>query len=560
MPATVVQSGDYTLELDTGFDVGSFRLDDPVKGVLDNTTYPLGPTTQFADITEFVTSVNYMRGRKKEDDQFGAGTMSFSMLDQTGILGPYDSTSPYYDPANNQPGLAPMRQVRLKRNNTYLFTGIVVGYNYTFELAGPNRVDVECADEFYKLAQTFMDEYNVSSETSGQRITSVLALPEVDYIGSTDIDTGTVNLGHDSPYTVPQGTNTLTYLQQINDAEQGRLFVAADGEIVFQPRIGNTLSAPVINFNDIGTGAKYDDLTVEFDADYVINRAYIEALDGKNATATDAGSIAKYFTQTRSITNSLLHEQDEIDDLAAYFIKPEPQPRYTDISTSFSRLTSLQRDTVATIEIGDTISIEKTIPGLNSQIATELSIEGIQGEIDVATGHRVTFYTSPTTIVYELILDDAQYGVLDSNNVLAAVSPPVIIEPEMITIGFDTVSPSDLSIQYFGTVPDNPTTTANQRRIYFTEAGTITAADLMTIATGVVGTAESWQFYIRHNDTTDHLIATVSAATALRRFSNAALSIAVAANDFIECRLTSPTWGTNPTNVLGGGYFKFVPA
>lgn len=418
MPETVVQSGTYTLELDTGWDIGSFRLDDATKGVLDNTTYLLGPTTQYADITEFVTNISYMRGRKKQDDQFGAGTMSFTMLDQTGILGPYDSTSPYYDPANSQPGLAPMRQVRLKRDSTYLFTGIVTGYNYVFELAGPNRVEVECADEFYKLAQTFMDEYNVNAETSGQRITSVLALPEVDYTGATDIDTGTVNLGHASPYTVPQGTNTLTYLQQINDAEQGRLFMAADGELVFQPRIGNTLSAPVISFNDLGTAAKYDDLTVEFDADYVINRVYVEALDGDSSTDSDAASIAKYFTQTRSITNSLLHEQGELDALAAYLLEPEPQPRYTDVSTTFASLTSLQRDTVATIEIGDTISIEKTIPGLGSPLASELSIEGIQGDINVATGHRITFYTSPTTIVYELILDDAIYGVLDSTNVL----------------------------------------------------------------------------------------------------------------------------------------------
>jgi hypothetical protein len=49
--STVVQSGNYTLELDTGFDVNSFRLDDTTKGVLNNTTYLLGPSTQFADIT-----------------------------------------------------------------------------------------------------------------------------------------------------------------------------------------------------------------------------------------------------------------------------------------------------------------------------------------------------------------------------------------------------------------------------------------------------------------------------------------------------------------------------
>ena len=418
MTSSVVQSGDYLLELDTGFQVDAFTLDDSTKGVLDNTSYVLDGTTQFADITPFTQNIVYSRGRRKTDYQFGAGVMAFTMTDDTGILGPYDSSSPYYDPANNEPGLAPMRTVRLSRDGEYLFVGVVTGYTYDFQLAGPNIVNVQCADEFYKLAQTQLDEYNVSPETSGQRITSVLALPEVDYQGTTSIATGTVNLGHDSAYTVPQGTNTLAYLQQINQAEQGRLFVARDGTVTFQKRIGQTLSAPVISFKDDGTGAKYDAVEVEFDADNVINRAYVRGLDGTEATDSDAGSISKYFTQSFSITDSLLHEQTSIDDLAAYLLEPSPQPRYTSVSTSFAALTSLERDDVSTIDIGDTISIHKQIPGLGSEIATELAVEGIQGIINVASGHRITFYTSPTTIVYELILDDATYGVLDSTNVL----------------------------------------------------------------------------------------------------------------------------------------------
>jgi len=418
MASTVVQSGDYLLELDTGFQVSAFTLDDATRGVLDNTTFVLDGLTQFADITQYTTDINYKRGRQKIDDQFGAGVMAFTMTDDTGILGPYDSTSPYYDPANNEPGLAPMRTVRLSRDGEYLFVGVVTGYTYDFQLAGPNLVNVQCADEFYKLAQTQLDEYNVTAQTSGERITSVLALPEVDYQGTTSIATGTVNLGHDSAYTVPQGTNTLAYLQQINQAEQGRLFVARDGTITFQNRIGNTLSAPVISFKDDGTGAKYDEVEVEFDADNVINRAYVRGLDGTEATDTDAGSISKYFTQSYSITNSLLHEQTSIDDLAAYLLEPNPEPRYTSVSTSFAALSTIERDNVATIDIGDTIRIDKQIPGLGSAIQSELSVEGIQGIINVASGHRITFYTAPTTVVYSLILDDPIYGVLDSTNVL----------------------------------------------------------------------------------------------------------------------------------------------
>jgi hypothetical protein len=79
-------------------------------------------------------------------------------------------------------------------------------------------------------------------------------------------------------------------------------------------------------------------------------------------------------------------------------------------------LTPAERDTLATADIGDTISIEKTVAG--NQIAQELSIEGIEHELSVLRGHSVMYFTSPTTVVYELILDDPTYGEIDALNVL----------------------------------------------------------------------------------------------------------------------------------------------
>lgn len=424
----IVQSGDYALRIDTGFIQDGFTLDDPVQGVLNNTQYVLDGTTDFADVTTGTIGINVKRGRRDVGDQFSAGTMSFTLNDTMadGVFNPFDQNSPYYDTAQSKPGLAPLRAVELIRydnanNPEYLFNGYIVNYDYNFALGGTNTVTVYCADQFYLLAQTFLDEYNPSAQTSGQRITSILALPEVDYTGLTSIATGTVNLGHDSAYTVPAGTNVLQYLTQINDtAEFGRLFMSRDGTLTFQERIGATLSGSVADFTDDGTAVPYDTLGISFEADAVVNRAVVTALDAKTATATDAGSIATYFTQTTSITNSLLHEQTEIDDAADYLLNGEPEPRFTDVGVGFVSLTTAQRDTVAIVDIGDTITIEKTFPsGVGTtQLAQELSVEGVEHNIDLFTGHRVTFFTAPTTIVFQLILDDAIYGVLDAENVL----------------------------------------------------------------------------------------------------------------------------------------------
>jgi hypothetical protein len=423
----VVDSGNYDLQIATGFIQDGFTLDSATKGILDNTQFVLDGTTEFASVLDSVTTVTARRGRRDVGDTFSAGTMTFTIQDVDGIFNPFDENSPYYDTAESKPGLAPMREVKLIRYSStnvaeLLFSGYVVNYDYNFALGGLDTVTVYCADQFYLLAQTFLDELNVTAETSGERIETVLNLPEVDFpAGARDIATGTVNLGHNAAYTVPAGTNVLQYLTQINDtAEFGRLFMSRDGVLTFQNRIGNTLSASVADFHDDGTNFKYNGVGITFEADAVINRAVVTALDGKTATATDAGSIATYFIQTNSITNSLLHEQPSIDAAAAYLLNPEPEARYTSVETAFLMLTTAQKDTLATVDIGDTITIEKTFPsgGGTTELAQELSVEGIEHYLDFATGHRVLYSTAPTTIVFELILDNAVYGTIDEENVL----------------------------------------------------------------------------------------------------------------------------------------------
>jgi hypothetical protein len=423
----VVDSGNYDLQIATGFQVDAFVLDDALKGVLDNTEYVLDGTTEFADVMDSTVSINVRRGRRDVGDQFSAGTMTFTIQDVDGIFNPFDQNSPFYDTPQSKPGLAPLRQVRLIRYSSTdvaesIFSGFVVNFDYNFALGGLDTVTVYCADQFYLLAQTYLNELNVTAETSGERIETVLDLPEVDFpAGARDISTGTVNLGHDSAYTVPAGTNVLQYITQINEtAEFGRVFMSRAGVFTFQDRIGNTLSAPLAEFKDDGTGYKFDGVGISFEADSVINRSVVTALDGKTATATDSGSIATYFIQTSSITNSLLHVQGEIDTAASYLLNPEPEARYTSVATKYLMLTTAQKDTLATVDIGDTISVEKTFPSGTgtTQLAQELSVEGIEHRLDFSTGHSVLYSTAPTTIVYELILDDLIYGVLDAQNVL----------------------------------------------------------------------------------------------------------------------------------------------
>ena len=424
---SVVASGNYDLEIDTGFVQDAFLLDDATAGVLDNTTYVLDGTTQFASVLDGITQVNVRRGRRDQGDQFSAGTMTFTMLDTDGVFMPFDEDSPYYDTAEAKPGLAPMRRVQLSRYSAtnvkeYLFRGVVVNFDYNFALGGLDSVTVYCADDFYLLAQTYLDEFNVSEELSSARLSAILDRPEVDFpLAARDISTGTQTLGGASAFTIENGTNVLGYCSKINEAEQGRLFMSRDGDLTFQPRIGTTLDPAIADFHDDGTNIPYNGLGITFEADQVTNRAVVQILGSNNPqVADDTGSQATYFIQTYSITDSLLHSDAAALDLATYLLDPNPEPRFTSLNTAFAMLSSAQRDTVAVIDIGDTITIEKSFaPGTNpASLSQSLSIEGIEHSINVNNGHIVTYYTSPVTVVYELILDDPTFGIISADNAL----------------------------------------------------------------------------------------------------------------------------------------------
>jgi hypothetical protein len=426
MAATIVQSGSYDLTIATGFLVDAFVLDDVDKGVLDNTEYVLDGTTEFASVIDGATGISVFRGRRDIGDQFTAGTMSFDLNDTFtgGIFNPFDTQSPYYDIAQAVPGLAPMRKVILSREGEELFNGYIVDYSYNFNLGGLDTVSVSCADDFYLLSQTYMDEFNVTEQVASARVAAVLDLPEVNAftgVGQRSIETSTITLGGAAAYTVPYGTSVAAYMAKINESVQGRIFCARDGVFTFQDRVGTTLSASVADFHDDGTQIPYDNVGISFEANQVINRAAVQHAGASGPEiAEDLTSQATYFIQTTAISDALVHNDTAALDLANYLLVGQPEARYTNVSTLFASLTDAQRDTVAVLEIGNTITIEKSFTsGVTiTSLAQELAIEGIQHEIDLFTGHRITLFTSPTTLVFELILDDLVYGTIDTENVL----------------------------------------------------------------------------------------------------------------------------------------------
>ena len=417
--ATVVSGGDYKIELSSGYDLSAFVLNDSLLnvGTLD------GDGEDFNDITTFCDTVSVSRGRKQTLDEFGAGTMQVSMfqVNTESSLSPFNTASIYYNQVTEQPGLAPLRKIRLSRNNVYLFQGKVTSYNVQYVLGGNTRYDIQCADNIYTLAQTALTLTPTTSQTSSARLTTILDNPAVAY-SATNRNITAAPVATLGAFDIPDGTNVFTYISQINQAEQGRVFVAANtNNLTFQPRIGTTLAAASATFNDTGTAIPYNNFAIQFDQQSVINSTAVTIEVGGTAqTATDSASIAEYFTQRKIIADSLLSNNAQAATLASYLIDPIPVPRFNSLTTAFNTLSNGQKTVMAALEIGDTITITKSFAASTpSTITQNLSIEGIDHTITVGQGHSITLYTSQTIVFSNLILDDITYGVISSTNALS---------------------------------------------------------------------------------------------------------------------------------------------
>jgi hypothetical protein len=149
--------------------------------------------------------------------------------------------------------------------------------------------------------------------------------------------------------------------------------------------------------------------------------------------------------------------------------------------------------------------------------------------------------------------------LVSGTNIKSVNGTTLLGSGDLTTLGYTlsvqalTSSPVDAQTIYFGNLPKAPVTVAATSKVYIPKAGTIKRAEIYCYS-GTAGTNQAWSGYVRLNNATDTLIATLSVATNERVFSNSALSIAVVAGDYFEIKFINPTWPTNPATTIFGGY------
>jgi hypothetical protein len=182
-----------------------------------------------------------------------------------------------------------------------------------------------------------------------------------------------------------------------------------------------------------------------------------------------------------------------------------------------------------------------------------ISIDYTNGQ--AANGSTKGFLTSADWTTFngkqDLLVSGTNIKTINGTSILGSGSIP--IPGYTLSVQALTSSPVDAQTIYFGNLPKAPVTVAGTSKVYIPKSGTIKRAEIYCYS-GTAGTNQAWSGYVRLNNLTDTLIATLSVATNERVFSNSALSIAVVAGDYIEIKFINPTWATNPLTTIFGGY------
>ena len=402
MPKTLKWGQAYSVLLDVGAVADAFTLD---SSLLDGTDV-LDGSTDFVDATEYVLSVAIQRGRTSQTDQFSPGTCRVLADDRASgrLFDPANTASTYYQ---GDFDLAPRRAIKVLAGTAELFVGAITDLDITYEMPNLSFASIVSADGLYQLSRTALTAFSPSSQLTSDRVSAILNRPEVNFSTALrDISTGVATCG-----TVAYGdnTNTLSALQAVAIAEDGRLFANRRNQIVFDPRIDFTFSTAIASFG--GTASNNIPILsigVAYGQETLFNRVQVD-VDGGTAAqvVSDATSQTKYGVQTLSFSSVPLVSEAAGATLAQNLLDKykEPKIRFNEISTSLNACGSALWPTVLALDVGDVISVTKTYTaGLPLSRTDSVFIESVAHDI-TPSDHRIRFGLGQAQLLTAFILD-----------------------------------------------------------------------------------------------------------------------------------------------------------
>ncbi len=403
------------IKVELGLDLGNatpigFKLDDAVRGKLDNVQYVLGGTL-FYDISGRVQSLSTRRGKNQALDRTDAGISSFTVDNSDRAFDPLYVAGPYYG------ALIPRREVRITADTKPVFVGFIEDFDLEYR-PGEATVQVEVADAFSVLANATIESLSPPSELSGARVTRVLNLPEVNWSATLrDIDAGNTTL-LDSDVL---NSSVIEYLQTVTSSEFGNFFIGKDGKIVFKERNAATTAPDLIFTDDLTPSASikipFSSVEAIYGSENLFTRIALANTDivPEEVIVENATSSALYGVRTYTDNGLLVQDPATLSSLANTLLATYENPifRFESVSVVIDKLDSTQSDAILDLEIGDIVQVRFAPSGIPPAIELPARIIGIAHNWQL-NQKRVSF-TLETLNFGVFVLDSALFGQLDDD-------------------------------------------------------------------------------------------------------------------------------------------------
>ena len=400
-------------KVEIGFDiVGAnapfFTLDDPVKGVLDNTSFPLSGSI-FYDVTNKVKSISTRRGKNRQLDEFDAGLANVVLDNNQRIFDPEYPDSPYAGQ------IIPKRSIRISSGGKRIFTGVIDDWNLLYTPGGDSEAQAAASDAFTLFNTQTLPAGTATVQTTGQRMNAILDLPDVNWpTEARTIETGQTTLGAD---VFAEDSNVLAYMRTVARSEPGNLFVSAEGNLVFQDRSPVSNGATVV-FADDNTGIPYQGLKVVYGSELLYNEIFLSSQFAGSFLAQDAESISEYGVLNLSQTGLLTQDPTYLGNLASYYAVKYSQPeyRFESLDVVLDELPDNLQEQILDLEISDYVRIKYTPNGIPPAI--EKFAEVIRIDQDITPQAHIVSIGFATIENGFWTLSDPVFGRLSAGNVL----------------------------------------------------------------------------------------------------------------------------------------------
>jgi hypothetical protein len=221
-------------------------------------------SSSYIDVTQYVQNISINRGINRNLDDFSAGSVSVTFVNNNRVFDPLNTSSPLWFVSGGYTIVQPAGRIRISSNGVRRFTGFVQDWDFNYEDAGfDGTATVTALDMMYRVSNaSFTGGQAWDVEPTSDRIKTVMnynGFGAVEYGGVTGTET---MLGTD---VWDAGQNVLSYLQNVARSEPADFYSNASAVMQLKDRSfanyiwNNSLRQNYVNYPSTAVGSALTD-------------------------------------------------------------------------------------------------------------------------------------------------------------------------------------------------------------------------------------------------------------------------------------------------------------